>query len=123
MANQQTFCCLFTNQLTTHQIISKLLRPHTTETSLGLLEPLFLQKFHFFETTKAANTGIKQPNFININMPKYTNRNVSNNTSFHAFLAFGKHIKALPSHKSQSWSHLGGPTQKNHAFTQLLNHR
>jgi len=59
---------------------------------LGLLEPLFCTIFTFFEIVKAANTGIKQSNFIN--MLKYAYRNVSN-TSFHAFLA-------LPAYQSTS---------------------
>ena len=38
------------------------------------------------------------------------------------------HIKELKLHKiaitlTGSWSCLGGPTQKNHAFKQLVNHR
>jgi len=44
------------------------------------------------------------------------------------FPSIWQHIKALPLHKiavtaAGSWSCLGGPTQKNHAFKQRLNHR
>jgi len=59
-----------------------------------------LQKFHFFETIKAANIGLKQLNIIN--MPKYTYRNVCN-TFFYAFLAFGNISKHFH-HTNQSWS-------------------
>jgi len=98
-------------------------RLHTIETSWGLPNLHFLQKFAFFKINKAANTAIKQLNFIN--MPKYTYRNVANSLS--CFPSIWQHIKALPSHKSVlvQWtlSHLGGPTQKNYAFKQPLNHR
>jgi len=50
------------------------------------------------------------------------------NTIFHAYHSIWQHIKSLASHKiavtaAQSWSCLGGLTQKNHAFKQPLNHR
>jgi len=72
------FCCLYTNQLFTYEIIPKHFKLCTTET--------LAYQSHLFETIKAANTGIKQLNFIN--MPKCTYESVFN-TLFHAFLAFG----------------------------------
>jgi len=57
-----------------------------------------------------------------MNMPKYTYMNVCN-----TFFRIWEHIKALPSHKiavliQWTWSLVGGPTQKNRAFKQPLNH-
>jgi len=94
----------------------------TTATSLGLPESLFLQKLCFFETIKAAYTGIRQLNIIN--MRKYTYRHIHS-----CFPGIWQHIKALTLHKitvtpAGCWSHLGGPTtQKNLAFKQPMNHR
>jgi len=68
---------------------------------------------------KAANTGIKQLNFIN--MPKYTYINICN-----TFFSIWEHIKSLPSHK------IAGPMDmvlprwtksQEPCFQQCLNHR
>jgi len=60
------------------------------------------------------------------NIPQYTHRCVSK-IYFCAFLAF-RNISNTLLHNTTittawSWSHLGGPTQKDHAFKQPLNHR
>jgi len=79
-------------------------------TRLGLPKPLFQQKFYFtesiFSDNKAANTGIKQLNFIN--MPKYAYMNGCN-TFFCAFLEFGSISKNFHCRKSHSLLQDPGP--------------
>jgi len=50
---------------------------------------------HFFETIKAANTGITQLNFITL--PKYTHRNVSN-IYVYTFFILSWHLAAYAKH-------------------------
>jgi len=47
VVNMANFCCFYTNQCYLVTSFPKYFRLHATATSLGLLEPLFLQKFHF----------------------------------------------------------------------------
>ena len=88
------FCCLYANQLRTIPI-SKHFRILTTTTGLGLLEPLFSQKFLFFETIKAAI------HWHQTKLNQHACRNVSD-TLLHAFLAFSSILKYSNCTKSHS---------------------
>ena len=81
----------------------------------------FCKSFTFFETIKA---GMHWHQTIKLYQHAY--RNITD--IFTCFPSIWQHIKALTLHKitfiaAGSWSRLGGPIQKAHAFTQPLNHK